>query len=149
MSNRSTICLFVSLLLIAGIFSCKTAQRTSAGQETMVVASAEYKVNMSPQAKKLLKDLESEDLTRQPFVPSAGLLDKYGFSQSGNDYFVRGMIKVKDDFDKKTLEKAGVIFSPPAGNVIPLSVPVQHIPFLLQQEGIEYFEMSGVPRPAR
>ncbi len=143
--------LLVAAILIPAVLSCKTAQRASTGQETAAVVSSApvYKANMSPQAKRLLKDLEAEDLHRQPFVPSPGLLDKYGLQISGDIYFIRGMIKVTEGFDKAEAEQLGVILNPPAGRIIPVSVPVQQLPALLRQEGIEYFEMSGGGRPAR
>lgn len=143
--------LVVAAVLTPAILSCKTAQRTAAGQETAAAPASDpvYKANMSPQAKRLLKDLETEDLNRRPFVPSPGLLEKYGLQISGDIYFVRGMIKVTEGFDKAEAEQLGVILSPPAGRIIPVSVPVQQLPVLLQQKGVEYFEMSGGATPAK
>mgnify|MGYP000867841343 CR=1 FL=1 len=143
--------LLVAVMLTPAVLSCKTAKRTQrVGVETAAVVSStpEYKANMSPQAKRLLKDLEAEDLHRQPFVPSAGFLDKYGLQVSGDICFVRGMIRTTEKFDRAAAEQLGVILSPPAGRIIPVSVPVQQLPTLLQQEGIEYFEMSGGAVPA-
>lgn len=145
---RCVFLLFSVSLLGITFLSCKTQQASVTGVASEQAAPQEDRVNVSPEAKKLLADLQQEDLTQHPFKPSSNLINKYALERSGDTYYIRGLMKVTREFDDASLVHLGVMMSPPAGDIVPVVCPVHQLPTLLQQKGITYFDFGGAANPA-
>lgn len=137
------------LLLTSATFSCNGTKQTATQKNEKVIQtkSLQATYNISARTRQFLNELEKElsesNKNLKTFSPSKKLIDEFNIKQANERFFINGFIKTNEHFDKTNLEKSGVTFGQPSGQITTVYVPLYVLPDFLSDKGIEYFEISS------
>ncbi|MBK7911278.1 hypothetical protein [Candidatus Pollutiaquabacter sp.] len=150
MERKSIGTIFVCFLLITSVtFSCNGTKQTATQKNEKVIQTESLQVtyNISAKTRQFLNEFEKElsesNKNLKTFSPSKKLIDEYNIKQvNETSFLISGFIKTNEHFDKSNLEKSGVTFGQPSGQIVTVNVPLYVLPDFLSDKGIEYFEIS-------
>ena len=125
---------------------CSSCNGTKQIPNDIALSLLKPSYNLSTRSNQFLHELDYELMKSKKnldeFTPSKKLIDEYSIKNIGNRYFISGFIKIKDNFNKSSLENNGVILGSTAGKILTVGVPFKYLPDFLNINTIEYFEIS-------
>jgi hypothetical protein len=146
--KRKIFLLFTILFALAmSNYSCSETKKTINETEmNQITTELTTNFDVSAKTRQLIKDIQDE-LTEQKtsiqkYTPSKSIIEKYDILKIEDVYHISGMMMIKENFIKSTLDDISVKTGSQSGKFTTVQIPANKFDLFLQNEGIEYFQVT-------